>query len=260
MYLLIILLCSSGSSSGSTSSGHHHDAAPTTNPAYFSTSGAFNGTGIALATESFGQESYGTVVVYFQHWTGQIRNMQLSDSGDWVGGDETTIVATDARNGTPIAAVAYAMNHVSTVSSELHIASNSTNMLVYQWHIFYVDTDNTLQEVINGNTTNHWELGPLGSFGFKAMDDINVGLQGCWAGYRPGGQMCVSLDLFVLTWMNVPADMFCAVTPFRSTARVRTTPTLHRPRVSISGMALTRPPSNLWAGSMAPRHGPRRRL
>ncbi|KAK3700905.1 hypothetical protein LTR37_015708 [Vermiconidia calcicola] len=144
--------------------------APTQSPDY-STSGAFNGTGIALATQSFGQGTFGTVVVYFQHWTGQIRYMQLDSYGSWRGGDESTIVATNARNGTPIAAVAYAMNEIST------------------WHIFYIDKDNTLQEKINGNTTNLWLDGPLGSYGFQAMDDPNVGLQGCWAGYRPGDQI-----------------------------------------------------------------------
>jgi len=41
--------------------------------------------------------------------------MQLMTNGMWVGGDETNIVATDAKNGTPISAVAYAMDDVSTV-------------------------------------------------------------------------------------------------------------------------------------------------
>lgn len=58
-----------------------------------------------------------------------------------------------------------------------------------QWHIFYIDTENVLQETINGNTTNNWEIGPLGDSNYKAMDDPHVALQGCWEGYRPGGQM-----------------------------------------------------------------------
>jgi len=37
------------------------------------------------------------------------------DSGTWVGGDATNIVATDAKNGTPISAVAYAMDDVAAV-------------------------------------------------------------------------------------------------------------------------------------------------
>lgn len=54
--------------------------------------------------------------VYFQHWTGQIRKMQLMNDGSWVGGDDTNIVATDAKNATPISAVAYAMDGKATVS------------------------------------------------------------------------------------------------------------------------------------------------
>lgn len=41
--------------------------------------------------------------------------MLLTTDGSWVGGDESTVVATNERNGTPIAAVAYAMNSISTV-------------------------------------------------------------------------------------------------------------------------------------------------
>lgn len=53
--------------------------------------------------------------VYFQHWTGQIRRMQLMDDGSWQGGDLTNVVATDAKNATPISAVAYAVDKKSTV-------------------------------------------------------------------------------------------------------------------------------------------------
>lgn len=41
--------------------------------------------------------------------------MQLMNDGTWGGGDETTIIATNAKNGTPISAVAYAMDYASTV-------------------------------------------------------------------------------------------------------------------------------------------------
>lgn len=75
-----------------------------------SRTGAFNGSGIALASESFTSGGYGNIVMYFQHHTGQIRSIQLGSDGQWRGGDATTIVATDAKNATPIAAVAYARN------------------------------------------------------------------------------------------------------------------------------------------------------
>ena len=88
------------------------------NPQYYSTAGAFNGSGIALASQSFSEDiqtgTQGTLVMYFQHWSGQIRWQQLSDGGQWLGGDITTIVAADAKNSTPISAVAYALNGTST--------------------------------------------------------------------------------------------------------------------------------------------------
>lgn len=54
--------------------------------------------------------------MYFQHHTGQIRSAQLASDGSWKGGDATEIVAVDAKNGTPIAAVAYARNDTAVVS------------------------------------------------------------------------------------------------------------------------------------------------
>ena len=81
-----------------------------------STTGAFNGSGIALASESFNASSYGSIVMYFQHHTGQIRYTQLATDGSWKGGDATEVVAVDAKNGTPIAAVAYARNNTAAVS------------------------------------------------------------------------------------------------------------------------------------------------
>lgn len=85
------------------------------NPAYYSAEGAFNGSGIALASQSFGEGDQGELTMYFQHYTGEIRWMRLTDSG-WVGGDETTVVVSNARNGTPISAVSYVLDNVSTVS------------------------------------------------------------------------------------------------------------------------------------------------
>ena len=87
-------------------------------PSYYSTKGAFNGSGIALASESFDGGTRGTLVMYFQHWSGQIRWQQLSDQGEWLGGDISSVVASDAKNSTPLSAVAYALNQTSTVSSQ----------------------------------------------------------------------------------------------------------------------------------------------
>lgn len=92
------------------------------NPAYYSTKGAFNGSGIALASQSFEGTGHGSIVIYFQHHTGTIRWQQLTN-GSWLGGSPSEIVAYDARNATPIAAVAYAMNGTSTVSAHEVVVS-----------------------------------------------------------------------------------------------------------------------------------------
>lgn len=82
-----------------------------------SRSGAFNGTKIALVTQKFATDGQGgseeSLVMYFQHWTGQIRWMRLDDTGEWVGGDSTKVVAINAKNNTPISAVSYVWNGVS---------------------------------------------------------------------------------------------------------------------------------------------------
>lgn len=48
--------------------------------------------------------------------------------------------------------------------------------------MFYIGKNNTLLERINSNKTNIWRDGPLGQLGLLALDDRNVGLQGCWYG------------------------------------------------------------------------------
>lgn len=113
--------------------------------------------------------------------------MQLMDNGNWTGGDSTNIVATDARNGTPISAVAYALDRKSTV------------------HIFYIDTKNTIREKIYDNSTNNWRDGPIGAMGLVAMNDTNVGLQACWYGSFYGNANCKfghcsQLTNLSLTW------------------------------------------------------------
>jgi hypothetical protein len=45
--------------------------------------------------------------------------------GSWEGGDASNIVATDARNATPISAVAYAMDNKATVRSSPLTAQTS---------------------------------------------------------------------------------------------------------------------------------------
>lgn len=109
----------SNATSGNSTSGG--SAAIT--PGYFSQTGAFNGTGIALASYSFSAGGYGAIDLYFQHHTGQIRSAQLTKTGTWSGGTYAEVVAVDAKNATPIAAVAYAQNDIATVSCQMRFPS-----------------------------------------------------------------------------------------------------------------------------------------
>jgi hypothetical protein len=84
-------------------------------PAYYSEEGAFNGSGLALASQSFGSGEYGELVLYFQHHSGSIRWQRLTPDDGWLGGTASEVVATDAKNSTPLSAVAYSLNGVSTV-------------------------------------------------------------------------------------------------------------------------------------------------
>ncbi|KAF7194603.1 hypothetical protein HII31_04109 [Pseudocercospora fuligena] len=137
-------------------------------PEYYTTSGAFNGSGIALAQQSFSRElqdgNQGSLVMYFQHWTGEIRYKQLSNDGAWIGGDYSAIVAQDAKNSTPLSAVSYVLNESST------------------WHVFYIDQNNTLKQRSNSNTTNVWEDGPINDLNLKVFDADTIGMQACWYG------------------------------------------------------------------------------
>ena len=114
-----VLYRSSNGSSGPTTPP---PPAPTAIPQNFlSTVGAFNGSGIALASESFSSGGHGAIDMYFQHHSGQIRSAQLALGGTWQGGDITNVVAVDAKNGTPIAAVAFARNQTAAVRTPLSL-------------------------------------------------------------------------------------------------------------------------------------------
>ena len=132
-------------------------------PAYYSKTGAFNGTGIALASVNFGVDD--SIFVYFQHYTGELRAMVLQANGDW---SDSNTVASDAKNGTPISIVAY-------VSQE-----------VAQWHLFYINNQNIVMERISSNGSayqeNIWTDGPLTKLNLKALDADMAGLQACYWG------------------------------------------------------------------------------
>ncbi|MGI4802880.1 MAG: hypothetical protein ACRYG8_54380 [Janthinobacterium lividum] len=91
------------------------------NQSYYSTNGAFNGSGIALASQSFTGGGYGELTMYYQHHSGQIRYQTLQTDGSWIGGTYSEIVAVDAKNSTPLSAVSFVVNGSSQVSPRAYM-------------------------------------------------------------------------------------------------------------------------------------------
>ncbi|KAF2438242.1 hypothetical protein P171DRAFT_437303 [Karstenula rhodostoma CBS 690.94] len=131
---------------------------------YFSQKGAFNGSGIALAGESWNNNEFRLFTIYYQHWTGDIRYMQYKKDRKWVGGTSSETVAKNAKNGTAISAVAFTLNETSYV------------------HIYYVSKDNQVNQRILSNATNLWENGPINDMKLDVLDNPSVGLQACYKG------------------------------------------------------------------------------
>ena len=95
------------------------------NDSYYSTKGAWNGSGIAYNWQTFSSDLEGqpqgeqNLIVYYQHYLGAIRWMRRSDDAKWLRGSEgSEDVAVDAKNATPISAV--------------HLNQNVTKL----WHVF----------------------------------------------------------------------------------------------------------------------------
>lgn len=65
-----------------------------------------------------------------------------------------------------------------SISWRERISSANNN----QWHLFYVNINNTISEVTNSNLTNAWIAGPINDLHLQALDDPNIGLQACWYG------------------------------------------------------------------------------
>lgn len=65
---------------------------------------------------------------------------------------------------------------VSSIMSVTAPSIRSKLTFLKQWHVFYIDSSNVLQEMINSNTSQGWTKGPLGKAGIRAVDAPSVGL------------------------------------------------------------------------------------
>ncbi|KAI9876342.1 MAG: hypothetical protein M1830_006739 [Pleopsidium flavum] len=125
-----------------------------------STSGAFNGTGMALL--DLGVDRAVDAFVWFQDYKGQIRSSELKGLAWRQGQSSDIVVASNVKNCTPLTAVSYTKDTALTV------------------HLFYIDSSNVIQEMIHSNTSNRWIKGSLGSFNFKVSESASVDLAACY--------------------------------------------------------------------------------
>jgi hypothetical protein len=150
------------------------------NAEYFSTNGAFNGTGIALAGESWNKGQRRIFTLYFQHHSGDIRFMQYTTDRQWIGGTKAQTVAIDAKDASPISAVSFAINATQYV--RLIIMQHELHTNRSKFHIFYIDRNNTVKQLIQTNISDIWQPGPLSTLNLSAFDSPSTGLQACWKG------------------------------------------------------------------------------
>ncbi|KAM0713733.1 hypothetical protein Q7P37_010695 [Cladosporium fusiforme] len=133
----------------------------TVDPSYDSTTGAWNGSGFALTDQGF------LLHVYFQYHSGDLTWM-YEDHG-WHG-NASNVLATDARDNTPVSAISY-------VSGGLEIV-----------HVFLdadIDQDNIIRQRSGSNsTTARWQSGVLEKASLKAYNADRVALQACWESYE----------------------------------------------------------------------------
>jgi hypothetical protein len=165
-------------------------------PAYYSTSGAWNGSGIAYVWQNFTQHwddilasNEYSHVVYFQDVAGDLRWMRQTADYSWKeGSEDLVIVAEDARNSTPIAAAQYTADGVNYWSV-------FCEFLVAQWRLLPVcvdglvcgvltacadiDTDNFVRQRSGNNETAGWSEGSISKVKLTAWDGDLVGLSAC---------------------------------------------------------------------------------
>ena len=125
------------------------------------------------------------LVLFFQHHTGEIRWMIRMWPDLWRGGSVNEVVATDAKDRTPI-------------SVRGSLGSDGT----HEWHVFCkslpslvchlcsptialtalpdVGDDNTLKQRTFSNVTNTWNGGLLIKYNINTLDSERVGLRVCF--------------------------------------------------------------------------------
>lgn len=139
------------------------------NNAYYSKSGAFNGSGIAIAAANTEYDQ--SIYAYYQDYQGTIQYALMDPQAKWSLVGPVNSGSYQALNGTPLSAVQHQLG----------------NKLV--WHLFYIDVNLIIRErIITNITTNGpspiWTDGPLNALNLKAWNSTSIGMQACyWGNY-----------------------------------------------------------------------------
>lgn len=139
------------------------------NPAYYSKSGAWNGSGIAIAGANTATDQ--SIYAFYQDYTGAIQYTLMTPQYEWQLVGPVNADSPPAMNGTPLSAVQHQLG------AEL------------VWHVFYIDENYYIRErIITNSSTNGpapvWTDGPLSSQNLKTWEADTIGMQACyWGNY-----------------------------------------------------------------------------
>ena len=162
------------------------------NPMYLSKRGAFNGTGLAamqtrlmnLTSQglSSAAQGHGNLLLVFQHYTGDIRFMVRGSTGHWQGGSVYDVVATDAKNGTPISLLSSAP--IGVIQHHVFCGCIDCRALALLFAVLTrfpdINNNNSLRQRFIDNQTFTWYDGPLNDLDVSTLDSESVGLQACY--------------------------------------------------------------------------------
>ncbi|KAK5086644.1 hypothetical protein LTR05_003812 [Lithohypha guttulata] len=137
------------------------------NPAYYSKSGAWNGSGVAIAAANSAADQ--TIYAFYQDHNGVIQYTYMDERYEWTLIGQVNSDRYPALNGTPLSTVQHA------IGSQL------------VWHLFYIDQNYYIRErVITNDTTNGpaavWSDGPLSAKNLRTWQAPAAQLQACYFG------------------------------------------------------------------------------
>ncbi|MCJ1479108.1 hypothetical protein MMC13_007792 [Lambiella insularis] len=146
-----------GSPSSPTAIPGSTNPSPTGTP-FFSASGAYNGTGIAITNP---MNSNDAAWVFFQDYKGALKYSALDESGNW--GSSMPLGVTGAANATSLAAITYQPSGLTVC------------------HVFWADRTGTIQDVLYTNVSKSWFAGNISAQGWQVPLDSNDAMNVLWS-------------------------------------------------------------------------------